>query len=164
MNSWPRPALAVIAVVATFARLSAAPPPDPAADTAAAVRTAVLQVNDAMTQAANRLDADGFFSYILDTDEGLIVQDGEIFRTRQEALDAVRRGFAGLVKVDRKLEDPHVTVISPDAALLVANGTTAATLADGRTFERRFAVSLLFVRRDGTWKLLHGHYSMPDRR
>ncbi len=156
--------LTLAAALVALCRLPAAPASDPGPEVAAAVRAAVLQTNEAMTQAANRLDADAFFSYILDTDEGLIVQDGEIFRTRQEALDAVKRGFAGLAKVERRFEEPHVTVISPEAALLVANGTTVATLRDGRAFERRFAVSLLFVRRDGAWKLLHGHYSMPDRR
>jgi hypothetical protein len=40
-----------------------------------------------------------------------------------------------------------------------------ATLADGREMNSRFAVSLVFVLRDGRWKVLHGHYSMlPDRR
>lgn len=30
-----------------------------------------------------------------------------------------------------------------------------------RTMDGRFVVSLVFVRKDGEWKLLHGHYSAP---
>jgi ketosteroid isomerase-like protein len=65
--------------------------------------------------------------------------------------------------MERRFDSPQVTVISSDVALLVADGTTTAMLTDGRTIESRFAVSLLFVRREGRWKLLHGHYSMPNR-
>jgi ketosteroid isomerase-like protein len=63
--------------------------------------------------------------------------------------------------MDRRLENPQVTVISADLALLVANGTTTATFTSGRTVTSRFAVSLIFLRKDGQWKLLHGHYSIP---
>jgi len=164
MRSLLASTLAPLAILLTAASPPAQPSAPALAGAEATIRQAVLETNAAMTQAANRLDADAFFAYILDTDKGLIVQNGEIFKTRQEALDAVKRGFQGFVKIDRRFDDPRVTVISPDVALLVADGTTTATLRDGRTIERRFAVSLLFVLRDGHWKLLHGHYSMPDRR
>jgi len=129
----------------------------------AAIERAVLETNVQMTTAADSLNAEAFFDFIVDTDKGLIVQNGTIFRTRQEALAAVKRGFQGLVQIDRKFENPQVTVVAPDAALLVADGSVAATFADGRTMTSRFAVSLVFVLRDGRWKVLHGHYSMPPR-
>jgi len=73
----------------------------------------------------------------------------------------VKRSFQGITKMERQLEYPQVTVISPDCALLAAEGKTHATLADGRTLDSRFTVSLVFVRQGGQWKLLHGHYSTP---
>ena len=129
----------------------------------AAIEKAVLETNAQMTAAADRLNVDAFFDFIVDTDKGLIVQNGTIFRTRREAYEAVKRGFQGMVSIDRKFENPQITVIAPDVALLVADGSVAATLADGRTVNSRFAVSLVFVLRDGRWKVLHGHYSMPAR-
>jgi ketosteroid isomerase-like protein len=42
----------------------------------------------------------------------------------------------------------------------VSEGSTTATLTDGRILNSRFAVSLVFMRKEGQWKLLHGHYSM----
>ncbi len=127
----------------------------------AAVEQAVLATNAKMMAAANRLDADAFFEFILDTDQGLIIQNGVLFKNRADALAAVKRGFTGIAKMDRRFENPQVTVVSADCALLSAEGTAAATLDDGRTLNSRFAVSLVFVRQDGQWKLLHGHYSMP---
>jgi ketosteroid isomerase-like protein len=141
---------------------SPAPLPDAAGT---AIEQAVLAANAEMIAAANRLDVDAFFDYIVDSDRGLIVQNGVIFRTRREAYEAVKRGLQGLAKIDRRLENPQVTVIAPGAALLVADGSVDATFTNGRVTNSRFAVSLVFVLRDGRWKVLHGHYSMqPDRR
>jgi uncharacterized protein (TIGR02246 family) len=128
-----------------------------------AIRDAVLEINDRMAKAADSLDLEGFFSYILDTDKGSIVQNGTVFKSRQEAKEAVKQGMMGVTKIDRRFVDPQVTVISPELALLTSEGTVAATLTDGRTIEGRFAVSLVFVRKEGQWKLLHGHYSAPVR-
>jgi uncharacterized protein (TIGR02246 family) len=129
-----------------------------------AIQKAVLETNAGMMQAANSLDADAFFAYILDSEQTLIIQNGAMFRTRQEALETVKQGFTGFAKMDRRFENPRVTVISPDAALLACEGTVSATLADGRSVTNRFAVSLVFVRKEGQWKVLHGHYSMPANR
>jgi uncharacterized protein (TIGR02246 family) len=128
-----------------------------------AIRNAVLETNDRMAKAANSLDIEGFFSYILDTDKGSIVQNGTVFKSRQEAKEAVKQGMMGVTKIDRRFLNPQVTVISPEVALLTSEGTVAATLTDGRTMDGRFAVSLVFVRKEGQWKLLHGHYSAPVR-
>ncbi len=75
---------------------------------------------------------------------------------------AVRQGAQGIAKLERRCADPHVTVLAPGVALLTTEGTTDATLSDGRTISRRFAVSLVFVLRDGRWMLFHGHYSRPN--
>ena len=78
--------------------------------------------------------------------------------------DALKKsGYMGIAKVDRRFDNPQVTVISPDVALLVSEGTVSATLTDGRNLDARFAVSLVFVHRDGQWKVLHGHYSVPAK-
>jgi uncharacterized protein (TIGR02246 family) len=152
-----------LAVCVTCALVFAQPKPAEPAFSEEAVKQAVLETNAKMAQAANRMDVDAFFSYILDTDKGMIIQTGTIFRTRQEAMTAVRQGFMGVARLDRQFINPQVTVISPDVALLASEGTVAATLTDGRTMNGRFAVSLVFVRKEGQWKLLHGHYSTPTQ-
>ena len=123
---------------------------------------AVLAANSRMTAAANRLDTDAFFACIVDSDESRIIQDGKLFKTRAEAMTAVRQGSQKIVKIERRFIDPHVTVLAPGVALLTTEGTTSATLQEGRTINSRFAVSLVFVLRDGEWRLFHGHYSLPN--
>lgn len=127
--------------------------------TTTAIEKAVIEVNARMTEAANSLNAEAFFEYILDSDKGVIIQNGVIFKTRREALDAVKRGFVGIAKLKRQIENPRVIVITPDLAVLAGEGNTIATLNDGRTITNHFAVSVIFQRNDGQWKVLQGHYS-----
>jgi hypothetical protein len=127
-----------------------------------AIVQAVLAANAALTDASNRLDTDAFFAGIVDSDETRIIQDGKLFKTRAEAMTAVRQGSQGIAKLDRRFDDQRVTVLAPGVALLTANGTTALTLQDGRAFGGPFAVSLVFVLRDGRWLLSHGHFSLPN--
>jgi hypothetical protein len=129
-----------------------------------AIEKAVLKTHIQMSQADSNLDADKFFSYILDFDKGLIIQDGRLFKTRQEAYETVKQGFEGISQLKRTYEQAYVTVISPEAALLTARGASTVTLSDGQVLSGPFAVSLVFVLRDGRWKVLHGHYSIPNTR
>jgi len=129
-----------------------------------AVEKAVLKAHHEMKVAAEALDADSFFSFILDEARGPVIQDGRLFSSRAEAFEVVERGFQGVAGVERVYESEDVTVISDEAALLTGNGTSTVTLGDGRRLSGPFAVSLVFVRRDGAWKVLHGHYSTPNPR
>jgi hypothetical protein len=133
-----------------------------AANNDAAIQQAVLKVHQRMTDAG--LDVDRFFDCILDFDNGMIIQDGTLFKTRGEAYDAVRRGYDGLSKVERVYDQTYVQVMSSESALLTGTGSTKVTLTDGRTFDSQFAVSMVFVLREGQWKVLHGHYSVPNPR
>ncbi len=128
-----------------------------------AIEKAVLETNAKMIQAAENLDAEGFFDWILDSVRGPVIQDGRLMLTRQEALDTVRRGFQGVVKSKYQLDHTYVSAISSEVALLTAEGTTTATLADGSTFSAPFALSEVFVLREGKWKVLQAHQSVPSR-
>ena len=129
-----------------------------------AIEKAVLNTYKQMNQAETSLDADKFFSYIPDFDKGLIIQDGRLFKTRREAYETVKEGFEGISRLNRVNEETYITVISPETVLLTARGTSTVTLQDGRVLSGPFAASLVFVLRDGRWKVLHGHYSIPNQR
>lgn len=151
-------------VLTALALILTRPSPAPAASqtyTDPAIEAAVLAANAEMIAAANRMDMDAFFGAIVDTDRGLIVQNGTIFPTRADARTSVERGLRGVKAIDRRFDNPQVTVLSPETALLVSTGSVTATIEDGRVMTSRFAVSLVWVRRDGRWMVLHGHYSTP---
>ena len=129
-----------------------------------AIKKAILAANIELTKAANSMDADRFFQSIIGTEPGCIIQDGKLYANRQDALDTVRMGFESAQKVTRRFDQTHVTVISSEAALFTGTGKSHISFYSGRTIDSPFAVSLIFILKDGKWKVLHGHYSAPSPR
>jgi len=130
-----------------------------------AIEKAVLEVNAQMTRAAEDRDIDRLFSFMLANDRGSIIQSGNLFLTREEALATVKRNFQGIAGIQYRWKSQLVTVISPTTALLVCNGESEVRTAQDppATFVRPFAQSVLFVLTDGKWKALHAHMSTVPR-
>ena len=127
------------------------------------VEDAILAVNAEMTKAGEALDADRLFSYMLETDKGSVIQNGVLLATRQEALERVRNNLGGVSKIQYRWKRQYVAVLSPEVALLTAEGESTATTAAGDTFTAPFAQTVVFVLRAGTWKAIHAHQSSPRR-
>jgi uncharacterized protein (TIGR02246 family) len=128
---------------------------------AKSVESAVLAVSAEMTRAGEALDADRLFRYMLDTDKGSVIQNGEVLATRQEALERVRSNLSGVSKIQYHWKQQHVTVLSPQVALLIAEGESVVETATGGTFTTPFAQTVVFVLRAGEWKAIHAHQSSP---
>jgi ketosteroid isomerase-like protein len=128
-----------------------------------AIERAVLAANAQATKAAENGDMDALFGYMLDTDKGSVAQNGTLLRTREDARAQVTRGMQGIRSIAYRWSNQYVTVLSPTIALLVADGETTATTADGSTFSAPFAQTDVFVLTDGQWKILHAHRSTPPR-
>ncbi len=124
----------------------------------------MLAVSAEMTRAGEAVDADRLFSYMLETDKGSVVQNGVVLATRQEALERVRGDLRGIRSIQYRWLRQHVTVLSPEVALLVAEGESVATTTAGDTFSAPFAQTVVFVLRDGGWKAIHAHQSSPQAR
>jgi hypothetical protein len=131
----------------------------------AAIEKAVLDVNAQMTRAAEDRDIDRLFSFMLPTDRGSIIQSGNLFLTREEALATVKRNFQGVAAIKYRWKRQLVTVISATTALLVCDGESEVRTAQDppATFVTPFAQSVLFVLTDGKWKALHAHMSTVPR-
>lgn len=130
----------------------------------AAIKKAVLAANTKLIQAANSMDADRFFESIIGDEPGCIISDGKLYANREDALIDIRMGFEAVQKMTRTYEETHVTVISSDTALVTGKGKSHVATYSGRTIESPFAVSQVYVLRDGQWKVLHGHFSVPNPR
>ena len=125
------------------------------------VQKAVLTRLAEIQAAAQALDPDKVFSFVLENDSGALAQNGKLFLTRKEALESTKQGFQGLQKVSYKFDEQHVTLLTPTVALATGEGSSSATLEDGRTLTTRFAQSVVFVLTNGEWKVFHAHRSFP---
>ncbi|MBA4388641.1 MAG: hypothetical protein C0404_11720 [Verrucomicrobia bacterium] len=123
---------------------------------------AVLARLAEIQSAAESLDPDKVFSFVLENDAGALAQNGKLFLTRKEALESTKQGFQRLQSVSYLLDEQHVTLLSPTVALVTGEGSSSATLDDGRVFTTRFAQSVVLVLTNGEWKVLHSHRSIPQ--
>lgn len=125
------------------------------------VEDAVLAVSAEMTRAAEALDADRLFTYMLETDRVSVIQNGVVSATRQEALERVRSNLRGISKIRYHWKRQYVTVLSPQVALLTAEGESVVSTSAGDTFTAPFAQTVVFTLRAGEWKAIHAHQSSP---
>jgi len=125
------------------------------------IEDAVLAVSAEMTKAGEAADADRLFSYMLETDKGSVIQNGVFLATRQEALERVRNNLGRVSRIQYRWKRQYVTVLSPDVAVLAAEGESTATTAAGDTFTTPFAQTVVFVLKAGSWKAIHAHQSTP---
>jgi uncharacterized protein (TIGR02246 family) len=125
------------------------------------IEDAVLAVSDRMTEAGEAVDADCLFSFMLETDKGSVIQNGVVMVTRQEALERVRSNLRGISRIQYRWKNRYVKVLSPEVAVLVAEGESTATTSAGDTFTTPFAQTVVFVLQAGRWKAIHAHQSSP---
>lgn len=125
------------------------------------LQKAVLARLADVQNAAQALDPDKVFSFVLENDAGALAQNGKLFLTRKEALESTKRGFQALQKVDYRFDQQHVALLSPTVALATGEGSSSATTVDGRTFSTRFAQSVVLVLTNGEWMVFHAHRSFP---
>lgn len=111
--------------------------------------------------AAQALDPDKVFSFVMENDDGALAQNGKLFATRKEALESTKQGFRGVQKVSYQFDKQHVTLLSSTVALAVCEGKSSATLDDGKVLDTHFVQSVVFVLTNGEWKVFHSHWSFP---
>jgi hypothetical protein len=73
------------------------------------------------------------------------------------------QGMQQLKDLSYSYTQKYITVISLTVVLWVGEGTSSATLKDGRQVSVPFAETIVFVLKDGKWKVLHAHRSIPNR-
>jgi uncharacterized protein (TIGR02246 family) len=128
-----------------------------------AIEKAVLETHAQMIQAAQAVDVDRLFGFMLETDKGSLIQNGKLLLTREEAREQVRANLRGIRKIEYRWKHEHVMVVSPTIAVLTAEGESSATTEQGETFSAPFAQTVVFVLTGGQWKVLHAHQSSPRR-
>lgn len=123
------------------------------------VERAINQSYDRMIAAAEARKFDELFSFVTDEGKGVLAINGQLLRTRDDALAAVRNGFQGVAAVKYQINERVVTELSPTSALLVTTGVSTTELADGRRFSRPFTHTVVFVLQWGGWRVVHSHQS-----
>lgn len=134
---------------------------DVTADRSAEIKAQVVAAYDQSIAAAEALDLDSLFGALGNNDNGALIANGRMFLSRTEVIDSTRTNFQGIRALKYEVGPRRVTVLSPTAALLVTNGTLNGETVDGARFTRSFAHTVVYVRENGRWLVLHTHQSNP---
>jgi ketosteroid isomerase-like protein len=165
MKIIPRNLLLLAAVASIVVAITAVTESEtaPAASIPADAEKAVLARLADIQSAAQALDADKVFSFVMENNAGAIAQNGKLFLTRSDALDSTRQSFESLqaagARIEYRFDQQHMTFLSPTIALATGEGLTSVTGSDGRIVKTPFAQSVVFVLTNGDWKVFHAHRS-----
>ena len=144
-----------------------APPPEPPPPemTEAEIAAEVELVLDdwwATWSAAD--DFDGFMTFFADDPEVLWINDAEPFFGRAGIDAAFRPGYENMQGQENTPIEWRTIVIAPDVVYTVRiNHIVQTDIAGNATFDHRFAETIVWVKRDGEWKVLVGHGSSPNQ-
>ena len=127
----------------------------------AVIEKAILSVHNQVTRAAEDRDLDRLFSFMAETSKGSIVQNGVLSLTPADAKAKVAPGFSAPVRVAYRWKQQHVTVLAPAIVLLVSEGDTIVNPEGQPQVTVPLVQTLVWVQRDGEWKILHAHQSSP---
>jgi hypothetical protein len=127
----------------------------------AAVESEVLAVHEQMIKAAEALDTEKMFQYILDSEE-TVIQNNDRIENRQQAMQSVSKSFEGVRKLQYHIKQRQVTVLSPTMAEMTVKGKSVMITDDNRVFTTPFSQTLRFVLTDGEWKIQYAHHVTED--
>lgn len=153
-------AVATVALVLS-ATVSCAPSAPAALSDAqrAAIADTVKQQAARLYEAENRRDADVFIAEATDDPDFRYVANGNLFPSKDSLSKSAHARVKSLKSLTYTLKDAGVTVLSPDAAVFTGSYDETAVDSTGKTLTFRDGWTAVYARRNGQWKIVHGHFS-----
>lgn len=155
--------LSIAAVIVLAAAGCRQPPPatlSPART--AALRDSLIALDSTMNYAVDNLDCDRGMSYIGD-ERPLFVSGGRVIETHDQLLKVCRDLVAPRTGARMVVRSATAHVLSPDAGYVVHDGEYIVTLKSGETRTEHLAMTTIWERQNGVWKMVHLHESAFQR-
>jgi len=121
------------------------------------VEAEILEFMDSLVVAMNSVSADNVFKYFLQTEEFVVATRGELIVNPSSFLDTMKVHLAIMEKQDNKTVKDKIFVISKEAAVISTSEVTTITFKSGGEVTMPYALTMLLVKRDGKWKIVHYH-------
>ena len=121
------------------------------------VETEILEFMDSLVVAMNSVSADNVFKYFLQTEELVVVTQGQLIVNPSSVLDTMKVHLAVMEKQVNKPVMDKIFVISKDAAVISTSKVTTITFKSGGEVTMPYVLTMLLVKRDGKWKIAHYH-------
>lgn len=131
----------------------------PGSDGQAAIVAEVLDRTSEWGEACRRRDAPAVLELFLDSEDLRHVENGVIFPSHAAVAEFVNGWFGSTVEMDFSWEERHIVPLAADVATMTGVFKYEAKQESGEVWSGRNVFTGVFVKRGGTWRLVHGHES-----
>jgi len=124
----------------------------------------VRQIDDRRREliaAVERLDFDKVSTFFSTAEDVAYAGGGSMAPSRRAALRRYQGIFGALKQVDIDIGQSTIAVLGPEAAVITMQGRVATTDTAGLESQAPFVWTIVWVRSDGEWKMLHANQSYP---
>ena len=119
-------------------------------------------IHDENAQAWADADFDRAMSYIENSQDMIFAFEGGLMHGWDTMYNAWAPLFEGVARQDMTFTETYTVVLARDAVCIMAQGTNAYVDEAGEVGpEYPLALMMVYVLRDGEWKVALGHESVP---
>jgi len=122
-----------------------------------AVKNEVRQFMKNLDAAASAANEQAYANMFVQTDELAVASQGKIFDSFETVRDTVHAHLSVMEKQIIKTIDEKIYVIDKEHAVITTSKDTKATLKNGAEFEMPYVLTMLLVKKNGQWKIVHYH-------
>ena len=116
----------------------------------------VIESMQSYMAAVNAEEIKRVITYYEEDSDFTVVSDGQ-FYSYDEWVSGVRNQWAGISEASGDWDRIDITVLDEDVAFAVAPYHLTFTDTAGASIPHNGIVTWVWVKRDGTWKMIHGH-------
>ena len=129
-------------------------------DEAESIRSTVLELSERVVRNAERVDVDAAYANHSSDADATHANMGHL-HNRESLVRMYRDLYEAAESQEIDFGTPVVTVLGRSAAVVASDGEFRVRTKDGGRIRSRAAWTWVWVRRDGSWQLLHSHQSFP---
>jgi ketosteroid isomerase-like protein len=108
-------------------------------------------------KAFESLDANKAYSFILQNEDFAEATMGALITDHRAILDTMKLHLGSFQKERILITNQKIYVINMDAAVISLASTVEITFKNGAEMKAPFALTILWVKKDGEWKVAHYH-------
>ena len=146
--------LAFAALSLAFLATACQPATELTEEQKAAIEEEVTQRQADWLDALNSLDVERWQSFLADDVQWLMPQGS--FTTKDIIGPAIEEWMSTVSEQRSVNDDVFVRALGPDAAVVGLTGHGTSLLANGESTEGRSAMTCVWAREDGVWRVVHG--------
>ncbi len=122
-----------------------------------AVETEIHQYMDSLIKAFETVIPEDVFNFFLQTDEFCTATQGYLITNPSALLYTMKVHMATMKNQSTKPVADKIFVIDKDAVVISTSKVTTITFKNDSQVTMPFALTMLLVKREGTWKIAHYH-------